>query len=296
MELPRIHWYPGHIAKAQRALKERLQVVDMVIEVADARIPASSRFPEARALIGGKPTLLVLAKPDLAEEGPTARWAQKLGAYVVNCRTGQGIGEVRKRLHELKAQIDRKMKARGRLPRAARVMVVGLPNVGKSSLINRLAGRKKAPTGDKPGITRAPGWIRLGGDLELLDTPGLISPRLEDPVVAFKLALVGAVSDEAYDPEEVARHALIWLAERYPELLARYAGIADPKRLAAEDGLELLAERRNWLSQGRPDVRRAARSLLHDLQDGVLGRMTWDPPPADPAPDPAPGGGPAGKG
>lgn len=295
MDLPRIQWYPGHIAKAQRVLKDRLQVVDMVIEVGDSRIPFSSRFTEAASLIGSKPTLLVLAKPDLAEEGATAIWARELGAIVVDCRTGQGLGAVRKRLAELKAQIDQKMKGRGRLPRAARVMVVGLPNVGKSSLINRLAGKKKAPTGDKPGITRAAGWIRLGGDVDLLDTPGLIPPRLDDPVIAFKLALVGAVSDEAYDPEDVARAALPWLTQHYPEALAHYATAPNAAGLEGPEGLELLARSRNWLSQGRPDNPRAARSLLHDLQDGSLGRMTWDRPPGRPAPAPAPQVGPAGE-
>ncbi len=287
MDLPRIQWYPGHIAKAQRVLRERLQVVDLVIEVADSRIPASSRFPEAKDIIGSKPTLLVLAKPDLAEPEATAAWARKLGAVVVDCRSGQGLNRVTKRLAELKAQIDQKMKGRGRLPRPARVMVVGLPNVGKSSLINRLAGRKKAPTGDKPGITRAPGWIRLGVDLELLDTPGLISPRLDDPLVAFKFAIVGAVSDEAYDAQEVARAVMTWLAESYPDALLHYATAADLAALAGPERLENLARSRNWLSQGKPDTSRAARSLLHDLQDGNLGRMTWDRPLAHPEPAPA---------
>jgi len=278
VDLPRIQWYPGHIAKAQRTLKERLAVVDLVIEVADARIPASSRFPEAGRLVGGKPSILVLAKPDLAEAGATAHWARTLGAVVVDCRTGQGLAAVRRQLVDLKARVDARMRTRGRLPRAARVMVVGLPNVGKSSLINRLAGRRKAPTGDKPGITRAPGWIRLGKDLELLDTPGLISPRLDDAVAAFKLALVGAVSDEAYDPQEVARTAMRWVAERYPAELASYGGGGD-RDWSAEGGLEALARSRHWLSQGRPDVTRAARTFLHDLQDGEIGRMTWDVPP-----------------
>ncbi len=278
MDLPRIQWYPGHIAKAQRVLKERLAVVDLIIEVADARIPAASRFPEAKGLIGGKPTILVLGKPDLADPAATAAWARALGAVVVDGRSGQGLASVKKQLAELKARIDAKMKTRGRLPRAARIMVLGLPNVGKSSLINRLAGRKKAPTGDKPGITRAAGWIRLGKDLELLDTPGLISPKLEDPVVAFELALVGAVSDEAYDAEQVGRTALAWVAERYPSQLAAYVGREDVD-WAPETNLETLARLRNLLTQGRPDAVRAARTFLHELQDGAVGRMTWDRPP-----------------
>jgi ribosome biogenesis GTPase A len=277
MDLPRIQWYPGHIAKAQRVLKERLAVVDMVIEIADSRIPESSRFPEAKRLIGAKPTVLVLAKPDLAEHGATVTWAKKLGAVVVDGRSGQGIGGVKKRLGDLKAQVDAKMKARGRLPRAARVMVIGLPNVGKSSFINRLAGKRKAPTGDKPGITRAPGWIRLGGDLELLDTPGLISPRLDDPLVSFKMVLVGAVSDEAYDPQEVARVALSWVGRDYPEGLAAYARDERmPEFAVSAESLEALAEARKWLNQGRPDLQRAARTFIHDLQDGALGPMSWD--------------------
>ncbi len=280
-DLPRIQWYPGHIAKAQRLLKDRLAVVDVVIEVADARIPASSRFARANSLIGSRPSVLVLAKPDLADPAATARWARELGAIPIEGRSGQGMGLLKARLEEVHRQVNARMKSRGRLPRAARAMVIGLPNVGKSSLINRLAGGRKAITGDRPGVTRAPGWIRLAKDLELLDTPGLIPPRLEDRLVALKLAMVGAVPSEAFDQQEVARAALALLAREWPRALERFGGRTD---------LAEIAEARRWLVAGEPDVARAAREVLHDIRAGAAGPLALDPIgqqgiPARPAPE-----------
>lgn len=275
-DLPLVQWYPGHIAKAQRVLKERLAVIDFVIEVADARVPASSRFAEAQELIAHKPTLLVLTKRDLADPEATRYWSRLLGATPIEGRSGKGLTDVNKRLVELKAAVDAKMKNRGRMPRAARIMVLGLPNVGKSSLINRLAGKHKAKTGDRPGITRAAGWIRIGKDLELLDTPGLIPPRLDDRLIALKLAMVGAVSDGSYDPEEVAKCALLILKDEHPHALATYDGLWD---------LEAIAMRKGWLSAGGADLQRASRAILHDLKTGALGPLTLD------RPDPATSGG-----
>lgn len=227
----------------------------------------SSRFTEARSLIGGKPSILVLAKPDLADPDQTARWAVRLGAVVVEGRAGKGLPALRAKIQEVHRVIDAKMKSRGRLSRATRAVVIGLPNVGKSSLINRLAGGRKAVTGDKPGVTRAPGWIRLAKDLELLDTPGLIPPRLDDPLVALKLATLGAVSSEAYDPEEVAQAALALMARVWPSSLERFGGVAD---------LEAIAAQRNWKLAGQLDLTRAAREVLHDIRTGTVGRLTLD--------------------
>ncbi len=267
-DLPRIQWYPGHIAKAQRVLQQRLAVVDVVIEVADARIPASSRFARAHSLIGSRPTVLVLAKPDLADPATTARWARELGAIAIEGRSGQGLGVLKARLAEVHRQVNARMKTRGRLPRAARAMVIGLPNVGKSRLTNRLAGGRKAITGDRPGVTRAPGWIRLAKDLELLDTPGLIPPRLEDRLIALKLAMLGAVPAEAYDEQEVARAALALLARDWPRALERFGGRTE---------LAEIAEARRWLVSGEPDTARAAREVLHDIRAGTVGPLTLDP-------------------
>lgn len=276
-EYPLIQWFPGHIAKAQRELKERLAVIDVVLELVDARIPRSSRFEETRRLIAQKPTILVLTKTDLAEPAKTEAWleafkAQGIRAIALNAQKGQGLDALRAALAKEAELIHAKMRARGRNPRPARVMVVGLPNVGKSSLINRLAKRRAAVAGDKPGVTRAPSWIRLGADLELLDTPGIIPPKLEDPIGALRLAMTGSVSAEAYDPVEVARYGIRMLKAVSPGVLAKFGG--------EEANLEAFARSRGLLKAGdQPDLERAARTFLHDLRSGGLGPVTLDPPP-----------------
>lgn len=277
LDLPKVQWYPGHIAKAQKTLADRLALVDAVIEVADARIPDSSRFREARKFIGQKPHILVYTKTDLADPGLIRAWTQFHDALQIDGRNGRGLPALRQRLQLAKRAIDARMARRGRLPRPLRVMVLGLPNVGKSSLINRLAGARKAQVGDKPGVTRAPGWIKLGKDLELLDTPGLVPPRLDDSLVAFKLALVGAIPLEAMDPLEVARSAL----HRLPSLApAAHVAAGSPADLAT------LALARGWVNAGGPDLERAGRSFLSELREGAYGPVGWDERPAvRPAPE-----------
>ncbi|MEB3297904.1 MAG: ribosome biogenesis GTPase YlqF [Candidatus Sericytochromatia bacterium] len=274
-DLPKVQWYPGHIAKAQKTLAERLALVDAVIEVADARIPDSSRFREARRYVGQKPHLLVYTKADLADPLLTRAWAAYHKALLVDGRSGKGLPALKQRLAKEKAAIDARMARRGRLPRPLRVMVLGLPNVGKSSLINRLAGARKAQVGDKPGVTRAPGWIKLGRDLELLDTPGLVPPRLDDAGIAFRLALVGAIPLEAMDPLEVAKAAVHWLPRKCPAAHAAAGHPAD---------LEALALARGWRGPGGPDMERAGRAFLNELREGAYGQISWDgdPPQARP--------------
>jgi ribosome biogenesis GTPase A len=276
-EYPLIQWFPGHIAKAQRELRERLGVVDVVLELVDARIPASSRFAETRALIAQKPSILVLTKTDLAEPAKTKAWlevfaAQGVRAIALNAQKGQGFEALHAALAERTEAVHAKMRARGRNPRPVRVMVVGLPNVGKSSLINRLAKRRAAVAGDKPGVTRAPSWIRLGKNLELLDTPGIIPPKLEDPIGALRLAMTGSVSSEAYDPVEVARYGIAMLKEVSPGVLKAFGG--------PEASLEAFARARGLIREGdQPDIERASRTFIHDLRGGALGPVTLDPPP-----------------
>jgi ribosome biogenesis GTPase A len=273
---PRIQWFPGHIAKAQRELRERLAIIDFTLELVDARIPASSRFGQTAELIKGKPSIVVLTKADLADPGRTRSWIQALRAsgqpaVAVNALKGEGISGLKQEISALSAAVQARMAARGRRPRPARVMVVGLPNVGKSSLINRLTRSGKARTGDKPGVTRAAAWIRIGHDLELLDTPGIIPPKLEDPVAAIKLAMTGAVGSEAYDPLEVARFGLQFLAELAPSLLEPFGSEAD---------LATIARARGWIKAGNvPDLERASRSFLAELRQGAFGPFTLDPPP-----------------
>ncbi len=276
-EYPLIQWFPGHIAKAQRELKERLTVVDFVLELVDARIPQSSRFEETRQLISQKPSILVLTKTDLAEPAKTQAWlayfkAQGVKAIALNAQKGQGFEALHAAIAERTAAVHAKMRARGRNPRAARIMVVGLPNVGKSSLINRLAKKRAAVAGDKPGVTRAPSWIRLGKNLELLDTPGIIPPKLEDPIGALRLAMTGSVSSEAYDPIEVARYGITMLKQVSPGVLAKFGG--------ADATLESFARFRSLIREGdQPDLERASRTFLHELRGGSLGLVTLDPPP-----------------
>lgn len=276
-EYPLIQWFPGHIAKAQRELKERLGVVDFVLELVDARIPVSSRFAETRALISQKPSVLVLTKTDLAEKAKTQAWlevfaAQGMRAIALNAQKGQGFEALHAAIAEQTEAVHAKMRARGRNPRPARVMVVGLPNVGKSSLINRLAKRRAATAGDKPGVTRVPSWIRLGKNLELLDTPGIIPPKLEDPIGALRLAMTGSVSSEAYDPIEVARYGITMLQVVSPGVLKPFGG--------PEASLEAFARWRGLIREGdQPDLERAGRTFLHDLRGGALGPVTLDPPP-----------------
>lgn len=276
-EYPLIQWFPGHIAKAQRELKERLSVVDFVLELVDARIPQSSRFEETRQLISQKPSVLVLTKTDLAEPAKTRAWldhfkAQGVQAIALNAQKGQGFEALHAAIARQTEAVHAKMRARGRNPRAVRVMVVGLPNVGKSSLINRLAKRRAAAAGDKPGVTRVPSWIRLRKDLELLDTPGIIPPKLEDPIGALRLAMTGSVSSEAYDPMEVARYGIAMLKEVSPGVLAAFGG--------PDASLEAFARFRGLIREGdQPDLERASRTFIHDLRGGALGRVTLDPPP-----------------
>lgn len=267
-----INWYPGHIAKAQNTLKEQLKLIDFVLELVDARLPAGGRFDQTNQLLGAKPRVLVFTKSDLALADRTQAWVQYyrhqgLNVVTLNAQTGQGMPGLQKALETEAAKIRQKMVARGRLPRASRVMVVGMPNVGKSSLINKLAKRRAANVGNKPGVTKSVSWIRLGKDLELLDTPGIIPPKLEDQELALKLALVGSVSTEAYDPILVAPEAL--------RLLERYA----PQTLAGfEDAtLESIAKQRGFLRPGgEADLERTARELLHDVRTGAQGPLTLD--------------------
>lgn len=274
---PTIHWFPGHIAKAQRELKERLKIIDFVLELVDARIPQSSRFGQTSEIFQHKAAIVVFTKSDLADPARTRAWIQRLRsegvrAIAMNAHSGEGISALKQEIARLNAEVQAKMKARGRLPRPARVMVVGLPNVGKSSLINRLTRSGKAKTGDKPGVTRAPSWIRLGKDLELMDTPGIIPPKLGDPIVAIKLAMTGAVSTEAYDPMEVSRFAIGMLASEAPSTLAAFG---------PEPDLEAIGRKRRLLKPGgEVDLERTARTFLTDLRTGALGPMTLDVPPS----------------
>ncbi len=273
--MPRVQWFPGHIAKATKILQEQVKLVDMVIELVDARLPYSSRFLRTRELIGDRPRALVLNKRDMADPALTEAWIARyrdegVPVVAVDSRTGHGFSALNQAIAAQGKRVQERMASRGRLPRAVRLMVVGMPNVGKSSLINRVVRTGKARTGDRPGVTRGTHWIRISKDLELLDTPGIIPPKLDDPRVALRIAMVGSVSTESYDALEVARWSFPLLDLTSPDLLAPWGHPAS---------LETFARKRGMLLPGdRPDLGRAARTWLADLRTGALGSFTLDLP------------------
>ncbi len=286
-EIVPVQWFPGHMAKTRRLMQANLKLVDLVVELTDARIPQSSRNPELDRLLGKKPRLLLLNKSDSADEEETRRWLQwykdrGVAAIAADCRTGKGLGQflpaVRSILEERIAQWE----ARGEVGRPIRMMIVGIPNVGKSSLINRLAGGKRAKVEDRPGVTRGKQWVSLAGGVELLDMPGVLWPKFEDQSAGERLAFVGSVKDDVIDIEHLAVRLLEVLAPREGEkLAARY-------RLTAEevaesepfDLLELIGRRRGMLlSGGLVNTERAAIMVVDEFRGGLWGRITLEPCP-----------------
>ncbi len=271
-------WFPGEMAKTRRLIRENLPLVGLVIEVADARAPRAMRHPGLKGLVPGRPVLTVLGKADLADPSVTRRWVEFLGR---TSPSGDGVAVFsggRGREVRAIAGLAREL-GRARSPRApVRAMVVGLPNVGKSTLINRLCGRASARTGDRPGVTRGKQWLRAGDGLELLDLPGILVPgRLPDPV-ALRLALLGILPDHAFEVTRVALFALDLLAEahRLPAELCR------GEESAAFGLLERFAEVRGHVrSGGRPDLERAAAALVRDFREGRFGRFSLERPPDD---------------
>ena len=272
-----INWYPGHMKKTRELIQENLKLVDVCVEVLDARIPVSSRNPILAELTANKIRVLVLNKSDLADEAKTAEWAEKLrqdGAYVLvtNCNTGAGSAALVKLLEKIR---DEKNEGRER-KKDLRLMIVGIPNVGKSSLINRLTGKKAAKTGNKPGVTRGKQWISLGEHMMMLDTPGILWPKFEDPKVGLNLAFCGSIKDEIMDLETLGMELIGVLARDYPDLLsARYKleGIADTPL----DNMENIARKRGFILPGkRIDYERTARTVIDEFRAGTIGRITLE--------------------
>ncbi len=281
-----IQWFPGHMAKARRCLQEALPLADVAVELADARIPESSRNPELDALLADKPRLLLLNKSDLADPAATARWKQYYAAcglptLAVDCKSGAGLNPLLPTVRELlQAQIER-WNQKGMIGRKIRMMVLGIPNIGKSSFINKMAKTGVARVEDRPGVTRGNQWYPVGSGYELLDTPGVLWPKFEDPRVGERLAFTGAVRDEVLDGEQLAAR-LAWELNRIvPALLRARYKLPDP--LTAQNGYELLAligRRRGMLiSGGEVDTERAAVMLLDEFRSGKIGRITLELPP-----------------
>lgn len=284
--IPTVQWFPGHMAKTKRLIQGNLKLVDVVIELLDARVPTSSANPLIREIVGEKPRLVALNKADLADEAQTKKWiacfrAQGLLATPIDSLTGTGLKALVQKAETLAKPKTHKLVAKGAKPRAARAMVLGIPNVGKSSLINRLAGAAKAKVENRPGVTRDKQWIRIGKNLELLDMPGILWPKFEDPTVGIRLAFVGSVSDEVYDVESTVKRLLAWLSERYPGRLAeRYRLTKEEAQSDAEALMAHIGKRRGCLLKGGIlDAEKVQRLLLSDFRGGKLGRVTLDDAP-----------------
>ena len=275
-------WYPGHMTKAKRMMQENIKLIDLVIELVDARIPLSSRNPDIDELGKNKARLVLLNKADLAEDKWNDAWAEyfkKKGFSVVkvNSRKGGGIKSIHGVIREACAEKIERDRKRGILNRPVRAMVVGIPNVGKSTFINALAGKACAKTGNKPGVTKGKQWIRLNKQVELLDTPGILWPKFEDQEVGLKLAFIGSIKDEVLQTEELAAELIHFLRTAYPEVLADKYNI----EMDEDDYVVLnhIAKSRNCIVRGNElDTEKAALLLLDDFRNGKLGRLTLEYP------------------
>lgn len=285
-QTPSIQWFPGHMAKTRRVMKESLGLVDIVVELRDARIPKSSRNPEIEKIVGDKPRLVVFNKADIADPAVTKMWQDYYKSHGVrtlalDCRSGKGLKELVPAVRETLADLLAKRRARGMESRPIRMMIVGVPNVGKSSLINRLAGGKKVKVEDRPGVTRGKQWVRLENGIEFLDMPGVLWPKFDDKQVGERLAYTGAIKDDVYDLEWVAMRFLALLRERYPQLLEeRFKVTAEESAdLEPYDLLELVGRKRGMMmSGGVVNTERAAITVLDEFRSGKIGRISLERP------------------
>ncbi|MGB4695422.1 MAG: ribosome biogenesis GTPase YlqF [Bacilli bacterium] len=272
-----IQWFPGHMAKAKREIRERLRLVDVVYELLDARIPAASRNPLLGDLLKNKPRLVLLMKADLADPSQSQLWKrafEKEGAMALEVDAAGGFRReeiIRSTLEILKPKLE-KARERGLRARALRAMVVGIPNVGKSTLINRLARRKATRVADRPGVTRAQQWIRISGELELLDTPGVLWPKFDDEATGMHLALTGAIRDEILESERLGEYLLDFLKKHYPERLAERYGVG--LEWGNAEIVEKIARDRGFFQSDQAE--KAYDALLTDFRKNRLGRITLD--------------------
>ncbi len=281
-----IQWFPGHMTRTRRRIEKCLPLVDAVAEVIDARIPLSSRNPVLGSIIKGKPRVVLLNKCDMADPDKTSRWIQwfrgkGIPAVAVDCKSGRGLNGFIPAVQEVLKDKIEIWRSKGMVGRVIRVMIVGVPNVGKSSLINRLCKGGKADVADRPGVTRQNRWFTIGKGFELLDTPGVLWPKFEDKLVGEKLAFTGAVKDDVVDTEHLASRLLEFLSEEYPkELKARYK--LDEIDLSEYQGyelLEMIGKKRGMLvSGGEINTERASIAVLDEFRGAVIGRITLETP------------------
>lgn len=272
-----INWYPGHMKKTRELIQENLKLVDLVIEVIDARIPVSSRNPIIDDLVKSKQRIIILNKSDLSDGAANEAWAEELrkdGSIVLqmNCMSGQGVNQLFKTLNRLQEEKNKDQLRKKPL----RMMIVGVPNVGKSSLINRMTGKKSAKTGDRPGVTKGKQWLALENGMQLLDTPGILWPKFEDPEVGLNLAFCGSIKDEILDMATLALELIKVLAKDYPQLLMERYKLEK----LSDDGLanmEAIAMKRGFILSGkRIDYERCAKTVLDEFRGGKIGRITLE--------------------
>jgi ribosome biogenesis GTPase A len=276
-----IQWFPGHMAKARREVTEKLKLVDIVFELIDARLPLSSRNPMIDEVIHQKPRLLILNKMDLADETETARWiryfeAKGIRAVAINSFEGRGLQTVIKAAKEILEPKLERMRSRGIRPGAMRAMIVGIPNVGKSTLINRLAKKNIAKTGNTPGVTKAQQWIKYEKELELLDTPGILWPKFEDKEVGFKLALTGAIKDTIVNMEDLAVYGLRFLEANYPARLTDRYGLTTIGDEILPVFEKIGSLRKVYTVGGEVDYDKVAELIVRDIRNEYLGKLTFD--------------------
>ncbi len=280
-----INWYPGHMKKTKELIQTHLKLVDVVVELLDARIPISSRNPQIDDLVGNKPRVVLLNKYDLCDQRVLKEWInyykeKGVVAIPVNSITGDGVKHLLKQIKVETKPLHDKMVAQGRVPRAIRMMIVGIPNVGKSSLINKLVGKKAARTGNKPGVTKGKQWIRIRDDIELFDTPGILWPKINDQLAARNLAYTGAINDDTLVIDDIGFFLVQRLMKTYPDVLKkRYQLEMDFDEVECIEVVDAIADYKNFYDKVKDvDYNRVAKLVIHDFRSGRLGHVTLERP------------------
>ncbi len=277
-----IQWYPGHMTKTRRMMEENISLVDIVIELLDARLPLSSKNPDIDKLAVNKKRIVILNKVDLADDKKTKEWSEYFKAkgfevIEADCARGKGIKEITPVAKELMAEKVERLRKRGRIFVPTRAMIVGIPNVGKSTLINKFVGRNMAKTGDKAGVTRAKQWVKIKKDFELLDTPGILWPKFDDENVGLKLAFTGAINDSIMDSTVLVTHLIEYLNRLYPNAVKSRYGIEYDENTSVNEIYEKIARKRGFIKKGdEVDYKRAADIVIDEFRAGMLGKMTLE--------------------